>query len=74
MVKALGASQLVCLIAHTFAFGPTEAYTADPPIVRLFSVTRGQLQSRESNRVLHWDNNPSRGYMATQVALQLTIE
>jgi len=47
---------------------------AHRPIVRLFPVTRGRLQSQESNRVLRWDNNPSRGYMATQVTLQSTIE
>ncbi len=45
-----------------------------PPIVRLFLVTRGGLQSPESNRVRRWASNPSRGYMAMQVTLQSTIK
>jgi len=74
MVKALRETRPVLLIAHSFVLGATKVYIADPPIVRMFSVTRGRLQSQESNQALHWDNNPSRGYKATQVTLQLTIE
>ena len=74
MAKALREFHLFFLIAYAFVLGLTETYLARPPIVRLFPVTRGQLQPQESNRVRRWDNNPSRGYMAMQVTLQSTIK